>query len=289
VLNVDKNLAQSPMNEQVPEEFLPQTKEKEATEEDGGLGGLFADGDSDNQDDSDDDQFEDVTIGSRSFRLRLPPDVGTLFAHRVWSGSKLLARFLESNVDEFVRNKRTIEFGAGTALPSLIALANGSSFSAITDYPDDDLLGSIRETVGCNWQACLQPRGRVAVVGHEWGTSTDEIRRRIVTNSSSVEEAVERDQCFDLAILSECLWMHRCHEALASSLDGFLHPTEGVAVVTYAHHIPGKEEEDDAFFDLCESMYGIKVRSKVAEEMEYMWDRDKTITVYLVVLCRSSR
>ncbi len=51
------------MDDQVPEEFLPQIKEKGAPEEDGGLGGLFADGNSDNEDDSDDDQFEDVTIG----------------------------------------------------------------------------------------------------------------------------------------------------------------------------------------------------------------------------------
>jgi len=41
--------------------------------------------------------MEDVTIGDRTYRLIVPDDVGTLFAHQVWSGSKLLAGYLVSN------------------------------------------------------------------------------------------------------------------------------------------------------------------------------------------------
>jgi len=258
-----------------------------------------------------------VNICNRTYTLILPPDVGTLFAHRVWSGSKLLSTYLAENSDTLVRNKRTVELGAGTGLPSLVALSNGSAFSLITDYPDESVLSSIRETVGLNWDIC-RTSSRVNVVGHEWGGdvtfllagAAERSELCVLSNENDGNDeglpasplllddkqqqqqygVMDRDPFyFDTCILSECLWMHSTHEALAKSIDRLLHPQRGVAIVTYAHHIPGKEKEDDSFFEICKSeKFGGFVTDHVCtQQMSYMWDSSKTIDVYLKVMRRS--
>jgi nicotinamide N-methyltransferase len=248
------------------------------------FGNLF-DEDAEEFDPSDKDgtTTEEVTIACLKYRLRSSPDVGTLFAHRVWSGSKFLADFLASHADLYVKNKRTVELGAGTALPSLVALAHGSQLSVITDYPDEGVLQAIKETVGLNWESCGEPLGRVAVVGHEWGTKVEEVVNQISGSDEQKEEGIY----FDLAILSECLWKHRAHGALVQSLSRLLHPERSFVIATYAHHVPGCEKQDDAFFDLCKQN-GFDIVHEESQEMPYMWDSSKAIMVHLKVMLRAS-
>lgn len=252
----------------IPEEFRSRSTTN-ATADEAQLSTLFDD------DEGEEENLVEVSIeGNQIFRVVPPPDKGTLFAHRVWSGSKLMANYILSHVEEYVTGKTTIEFGAGTAIPSLTALSLGTRYSLITDYPDDEVLQSIRETVGHNWQPKMN--NRVKVLGHEWGGEVD-----CLLESSGVSQ-------FDVAFLSECLWMHNTHQALAQSLDRVLHPTHGIAILTYAHHVPGYEAEDDAFFKICESKYGMSIAHACMEKMEYMWNSDKTIAVYLKVLKRKA-
>jgi hypothetical protein len=132
----------------------------------------------------------------------------------------------------------------------------------LTDFPEDDLLASIRHTVGVNWTTCGRPHGRVAVLGHEWGTDTTPVqlalRELVAAGATSVASSSAEPPClFDTALLSECLWMHRSHAALAKSLDCLLHPTRGTAILTFCHHVPGHEGADLAFFQLCERTYNL--------------------------------
>jgi nicotinamide N-methyltransferase len=258
---------------EIPSQYLPSHNH----EQDGELQLIFKDGD-----DNDDEKqlsSENVTIAGRTYRLQRPPDIGTLFAHQVWSGSKFLADFLANNPN-YLEGKRTIEFGAGTALPSLVALAHGSALSIITDYPDPAVLQCLRETIGYNWNICLHPVSRVAVVGHEWGTSTDGILDAVCKLTNGGDEVR-----FDVAFLSECLWLHRRHAALLKSLDRLL-TSKGKAILTYAHHIPGKEKEDDAFFDVAAAA-GFKITFSSQRYMDYMWDKKKKIVVLLRVIERN--
>jgi nicotinamide N-methyltransferase len=43
-----------------------------------------------------------------------------------------------------------LELGAGAALPSLIAAANGASKTVVTDYPDQELIENIEYNVKSN-------------------------------------------------------------------------------------------------------------------------------------------
>merc|ERR1712071_181950 len=236
-------------------------------------------------------------------------------AHKVWSGSKLLANFLDEN-PSLIENKCTIELGAGTALPSLVCLYRQSQLSIITDYPEESVLTALRETVGWNWNGIInllhnqegthpsekQARRRVGVIGHEWGVNVDQVRKlgyqlisktygndindnyfqagEFLENTKSMEHGEDIESAnllckegqedkhqnqqqpdsfyYDVAILSECLWMHRTHHDLAKSIHELLHPKHGIAIVTYAHHIPGCEEMDDAFFQICFDKYQMK-------------------------------
>jgi nicotinamide N-methyltransferase len=274
------------MSFEIPAEFLPKQENDETSTVDiREFGNLFDEDEDAEEFDSSDingSTNEEMTIARLKFRLRSPPDVGTLFAHRVWSGSKYLADFLASHADLYVKNKRTVELGAGTALPSLVALAHGSLLSVITDYPDEGVLQAIKETVGLNWESCGGPLGRVEVIGHEWGTGVE----KVVNQMSGSNERGEEGNYFDLAILSECLWMHRAHGALVQSLSRLLHPEKSFAIATYAHHVPGCEKQDDAFFDLCKQN-GFDIVHEESQEMPYMWDSSKTIVVHLKVMCRA--
>ena len=270
----------------IPKEYQPQDVTKTEPVEDHDTGGsLFALFD---HDDDDDDQNMNTTlhqsripVGSVSFLVQQPPDKGTLFAHQVWSGSRYMAQYLLEN-PALVQDKSTIEFGAGTALPSLAALKSGSSFSAITDYPDEDMLQAIRETVGYNWNDLgNNVVDRVAVIGHEWGTSTKPMTTALAARRNNSPQAF-----FDVALLSECLWNHSLHEKLAASLQALLHPAHGCAIFTYAHHIPGLEDHDDAFFTLCEERYGFQVATTCIQSMPYMWDATKTIPILLKIMVR---
>lgn len=291
--------------------------------------------DSESEGESDDGVSECDVAGLGQFLLTCAPDDGsadaTLFAYTVWSGSKLMARWFVEH-PELVRGKRTVELGAASALPSLVALALGSGTSVITDYPEPKVIAAINDNVDLNRELCSSggdlEGGRVAVVGHLWGSSVGPVTAALVPGGARGEagavvvereageagevgdageagevgevargEAVAGDAHdvaaaaatpaahFDVAFLSECLWMHREHEALARSVDALLGPG-GAAYLTFAHHIPGMEDADDAFFALCEERYGFATEELCVESMDYMWDARKSVAVYLRKITR---
>ena len=195
-----------------------------------------------------------------------------------------MAQYLLEN-PSLVENKKTIELGAGCALPSLVALSLRSTLSVLTDYPNEQVLQSLRHTVGFNWNSCNGSPSRVLVAGHAWGEDLNPIFQA-VENRMMTLNVDDSTPYFHVLLLSECIWNHSLHEKLATSVDSLLHPTEGVAIVTYAHHIPGKEREDDAFFQLCHDKYHFVTEHVSTQSMEYMWDCSKNIDIYLKVMKR---
>jgi predicted nicotinamide N-methyase len=86
----------------------------------------------------------DPCIGTPSeLELRL---VGShpLWAHYLWNAAKV-----DENKD-LCRNKSVLELGAGAALPSIIASANGATKTVVTDYPDQELIDNIEYNIKSN-------------------------------------------------------------------------------------------------------------------------------------------
>ena len=248
----------------IPEEFRPKTQNQPNDQ----FNILFQD-----EEQEDESPHNVVKIGLYSYALKCPPDIGTLFAHQVWSGSIVMAEYIHQN-PQLVNQKRTIEFGSGTALPSLISLSLNSAFSMITDYPNNELLSSLHETIGLNWNM-IHPSNnnnedecnRVKVTGHEWGKDVSNLTHKK----------------YDVALASECLWMHREHASLAKSIYNVLE-MGGIALFTYAHHVPGCEEMDLNFFKLCRETYSMEVCNLLERDMPYMWNNTLSTKIYLAMV-----
>jgi nicotinamide N-methyltransferase len=236
--------------------------------------------------------------------------------HSQWSGSVQIADYLAAH-PELVAGKRIVEVGAAAALPSLVALSLGAEHCLITDYPSDHLLSAIRVNVHAN--AAI-----LGLAGTYWESGSGNTSAPSSTNNSSndnnpaasstyntetatiLDSGVAEERCvveghlwgsplparhnqaFDVCIVAECLWNHPQHAALLASLNGFLKPG-GVVLLSYAHHIPGCEEADDAFFAMASAApFGFAVNPEVAEQrpMRYMWDADKTTDQILRILAK---
>lgn len=227
----------------------------------------------------------------------------------MWSGSKYLSSYLIDNQSNLLKSQNSdslslnsessvVEFGAGTALPSLTSISVGCSHCVISDYPDDDVLQSLRETVGMNYLDMVSYRNQqkdkdrnirddmeIYVKGYEWGKEVDTLLHSPFVEQGEKDKETFTNK-FDIALLSECLWLHNEHGALAYSVYNSL-KNGGIAILTYAHHIPGKEKEDDDFFVLCREKYGMIVEHEEVRQMPYMWDPSKPITIHLKVIRKS--
>jgi predicted nicotinamide N-methyase len=162
----------------------------------------------------------------KPLRIQLadPPaeDERQLFGHYLWNASLLAAEFIEAGTVDVsssteqrgsaaaltraleegifnVRDKRVVELGAGTALPSMMAALLGAKSVTVTEYPSDALLATLRGNVERNVRRENGPKGGeagfcedVVVSGHAWGETTDEF-------------AAGRKHGFDVVIAADCL------------------------------------------------------------------------------------
>ncbi|KZT64543.1 hypothetical protein DAEQUDRAFT_678413 [Daedalea quercina L-15889] len=161
------------------------------------------------------DLNDDEEIHYGPLVLTVAPKEGkanTLLADHLFSPSLLLAEHIERGLIPLER-KTVVELGAGCALPSLLAstLAHPPSLVVITDYPDETILGNLRQNVarnagktadGCVVQCC----------GYEWGKDP----RPLLASLSATSPG------FDVVILSDLLHFDASHTVLLASLTALL-------------------------------------------------------------------
>lgn len=82
-----------------------------------------------------------------------------------WDSGLYLSDMISDGSGSFdnLSNKRILEFGAGTGIPSLIAALGGSPRVVCSDYDDQSLIDNLRRNVKVN-----EVRN-VDVVPHIWG------------------------------------------------------------------------------------------------------------------------
>lgn len=186
-----------------------------------------------------------------------------MWAHHLWNASKVFASFFDENKD-IVRNRTVLELGAGGALPSLIAAANGAAKVVITDYPDAELIDNIRYNVATN---NLMDDERVNVQGYIWGTSTDKLEQQLPEGQST----------FDVIILSDLVFNHSQHHAMLSTCRKLLTPKTGRAYVFYTHHRPHLAHKDLEFFNIARRPYSKDIDPDDREAMGYGFEVDHFI------------
>eukprot|EP00906_Rhabdomonas_costata_P032697 RCo046057 len=154
-----------------------------------------------------------------------------LYGHLLTGASRVLANKLDG-LD--LHGKRCLELGAGCGLPSLVAACSGAEMVVVTDYPEVELLESLRRTVHRNRTVLPDPNS-VIVEGHLWGKATDVLKAKV------------RGEAFDLIVCSDLLFNHHCHRELLRSCHECLAP-DGKVLVAFSPHNPGKLPQDRNFF-----------------------------------------
>lgn len=235
-----------------------------------------------------------------------------LFSHYLWNASLLLAEFIEAgtvlasgtspsrpssslltsrlgppDLAAFdVTGLATIELGAGTALPSLLAGLLGARRVVLTDYPAPAVVANLRANAARNLRPALAPTGKlfvapsVEVDGHAWG--------ELPSSSQDDDDDDRRHHAFDRVLVCDCLWMPWQHDNLLASIDWFLKrddddddDDDGGAdarcwVVAGFH--TGREGMREFFRDERLGRVGLEVeriweRDCDGEEREWSWDR----------------
>ena len=215
-----------------------------------------------------------------------------LFSHYLWNSSLLLAELVEAGtlglaadgsssssffpdgeeaaapesaeplsppVSEFdVRGLRTVELGAGTALPSIMAALLGARHILVTDYPAPPVMETLRQNVEANTQPALSPflcreLESVRVDGHSWG-------------ELSTPLALENRHAFDRVFVADCLWMPWQHENLRRSIEWFLGDGPGARAWVVAGFHTGREK--------LRGFFAPEALAAVGLEVERIWERD---------------
>lgn len=218
-----------------------------------------------------------------------------LFSHYLWNASLLLAELVEAgslegvvvepevglfqdtlakeggqdsaadqsqtsrvSVRDFdIRGKSTLEVGAGTGLPSMLAALLGASEVTAVDYPTSLIVDTLRKNVKFNTQPEFSPSGNVApcvqVDGHAWG----ELDTPFSLNSRHK---------FDRLFVCDCLWMPDQHANLQRSIGWFMKEgPESRAWVVAGFH--SGRDKMSGFFEQ-------KALRSIGLEVEHIWERD---------------
>jgi nicotinamide N-methyltransferase len=208
-----------------------------------------------------------VEVGVHQVELELPPDEHnsdkkTLFATYLWNGAISLAEELLVRVSQ-IKGKRVLELGAAAGLPSIIVGKMSPLFLCASDYPSPSVLDTLKKNL---------ERNRVSghVVGHIWGETVSPLLEKL------------NGEKYDVIVASECLWRHECHNDL---LETVIHciARKGIFILSYSHHIPGLEEEDDLFIKKALTKSFVQLEEKTIE-IKSQWNPDKTKLLYFVVL-----
>ncbi|ETR99484.1 nicotinamide N-methyltransferase [Trichoderma reesei RUT C-30] len=212
-----------------------------------------------------------------------------LFSHYLWNASLLLAELIERDsldndaaadsseeeekekdeglgkgISFDTRGLHTLELGAGTALPSMMAGLLGAASVVVTDYPAPAVIKTLRANVARNIKPELAPVGKeslvtkeVLVEGHEWGAS----------EAKNLAFPASHKHASDRLFVADCLWMPWQHANLRRSINHFLKRDASARAWVIAGFHTGRPKMA-GFFD-AEAL-----REEGGVEVERMWERD---------------
>lgn len=192
--------------------------------------------------------------GIKEINLRL---VGKspLWGHLLWNAGIYTANYVEKHAAENVRGKKIVEFGAASALPSLLCSLNGAEKVVCTDYPDADLLENIRYNV--EHLGYPDAKKIIDVEGYIWGNDTSDISAKLGGDGKA-----------DFLIMSDLVFNHTEHHKLLKSCKKLIRPLEnenarsgGKCLVVWSPHRPKPKmvENDFKFFSDAKDLFDFDV------------------------------
>lgn len=180
----------------------------------------------------------------------------------MWNAGQVITSFLEDHANDFIKDKRVLELGAGAGLPSLAAAALGARTVVMTDYPEPDLILNLQHNI----DHCGLDLADVNIfsAGYLWGQPVGDLKSYLKSES---------DEEFDLVILADILFNHSEHSKLIATLAQTM-GKKSSALVFFTPYRPWLLEKDMAFFDLArhEGFVVTKLLEHVMEKVMFADD-----------------
>lgn len=170
-----------------------------------------------------------------------------LWGHLLWNAGIYTANYIEKNPQE-VTDKIVVEFGAASALPSILCGLHNSKRVVCTDYPDPILLENIQFNIDANKVGDI-----VKTEGFIWGNTVEDIKTQMGEENA------------DFIIMSDLVFNHSEHSKLLKSAKELIKPgvnrTGGKCLVVWSPHRPKQEmvDNDFSFFDRAKEEFGFDV------------------------------
>ncbi|CAA7264284.1 unnamed protein product [Cyclocybe aegerita] len=202
--------------------------------------------------------IDDTIIRYGPLVLTLAPKEGkanTLLADHLFSPALFLAERIERGLLD-LGGATVIELGAGSALPSLLLSTqpNPPTLIVVTDYPDEGILGNLKQNVERN-RSSVADGCRVECRGYEWGTDHSGL--------------LQLSKTYDVVILSDLLHFLTSHDVLVSSIEALLAMKRGAKVYVGA----GKYTHTDVCDNFLEKgrMAGLVFEEITVPSEEMKW------------------
>jgi EEF1A N-terminal glycine/lysine methyltransferase len=189
------------------------------------------------------------TNTTKSIHLQLsnPSTQNTnLMAHYVWQASLVLVRLIQSSKIKVVE-KTIIELGAGHGLVSITAGLFGAKHILCSDYPDDEIIDSMRKNLESALGKSNDHLITWKVIPHIWGHETI---------SSLSKPSSGKDI---LILMADVLWIPNSHDDLLFDIVTILHTARNGKTVIAAGLHTGRQIVQQ-FFHLASSKYKCKYR-----------------------------
>ena len=191
-----------------------------------------------------------------------------LEAHHLWNGSRVVASHFESH-PFLVQDRTVLELGAGAGLPSLVAASLGARRVVVTDFPDPELIATMRKNIDeCEIIppptsiACEGKEGKeehITADGYVWGMDPSHLLGYLLPAG---------EKGFDVLILADLLFRHSEHGRLLRSIEMLMKvDSASRAFVVFTSYRPWLQHKDLHFFDLARER-GFVVEKVIEKKME---------------------
>lgn len=188
-----------------------------------------------------------------------------LEAHHLWNGSRVVASHFESH-PSLVQGRTVLELGAGAGLPSLVAASLGARRVVVTDFPDPELVATMRRNIdecelipsASTSHSQGEKEERIVADGYVWGMDPSHLLAHLPLGGKG----------FDVLVLADLLFRHSEHGRLLRSIEMLMKvDAASRAFVVFTSYRPWLQHKDLRFFDLARER-GFVVEQVLEKKME---------------------
>ncbi|KAL4915804.1 hypothetical protein BDW62DRAFT_187653 [Aspergillus aurantiobrunneus] len=187
---------------------------------------------------------EHQMLSGQVVRVRL---VGShpLYGNMLWNAGRISSDYIETNAPRLIAGKDVLEIGAAAGVPSIVSAIKGARTVVMTDYPDPDLVGNMRQNADVSAPLIPSESSSLHVTGYKWGSDVEPLLGYLPGDSKA--------KGFDTLIMADVVYSHREHKNLIKTMQETMKRNkDAVALVIFTPYQPWLLPQTQKFFPLAE-------------------------------------